>query len=835
MTSRFLLRMPYFHHTLLMFIVSGTVLAYEILLMRLLSIAQWHHFASMVVSVALLGLGAAGSLLFLTYHHIRRHLDHWLVFLTGLTALSLSLGFSLSQRTGHDALRLLWQYGEWFSMGWTYMILSTPFLLSGGIIGILLTTHGEQAGRIYGVNLLGSGFGVLAIVPCLYLAPPWNLVPFLGGVLLCAALWSSLSLPRPFTGILWISMVALLIVATQILLPPLPRVHPTKPLSMTLSLPEARIEAIKTGPLGMIHVVGSPHIRHVPGLSLRFGLEEKGRGDGIPEQKALFLDADALSPVARFGGERDELAYQDYTTMALPYFVRIPQRVLVIGAGGGSDILLGIRHDIPDIVVLEMNRQIVEIMRGPLSSFSGRLYDRPEVSLRIEEARRFLYQETRPFDLIQLSLVDSFGASAGGLYSASENYLYTTEAFSLYLSHLSDHGIVAVTRWLKLPPRDTLRVVSTALEALRRIGLHEGLARHLMVVRSWKTSILLISKSPFLQEEIHRCEEFCEERNFDTVFYPGMPETRANRYDVQQEPFYYWGTMALLSQDARAFQKRYLFDISPTSDDRPYFSHFFRWDKAREMFHLLGRDALPRIDLGYLLLLATLTQALLAGIFLILLPLLFLERPLARGGGVPMGDRFFRLVGLLFYFGTIGLGFMFMEMALFPKFTLVFSHPTYSAAIVLCGVLIFAGLGSLFANRFPERTKALLWIAFAVLLAWTLGLLFLKEPLMERIMPLPFGRRFVWGLSVLAVPSFFLGWPFPAGLRHTARNTPALIPWAWGINGCASVIGAVLGKCLAMTLGFSCLMGIACGLYLAASAVYQGILSRDSRSPGGQE
>lgn len=833
MASRVPLRMPYLHHALLMFIVSGTVLAYEILLMRLLSVAQWYHFASMVISVALLGLGAAGSLLFLTYHHIQKRIDTALVFLTGLTAASLPLGFSLSQRTGLDSLRLLWQYGEWFSMGWTYVMLSIPFLLSGAMIGILLTAHGERACLIYGVNLLGSGFGALAVVPCLYLAPPWSLLPILGGILLCGALWPCLLLQRPLTGILWISMAAVLLVAIQVLLPPLPRIHPTKPLPMTLSLPDARIEARKTGPLGMIHVVGSSHIRYVPGLSLRFGLEEREMVQSIPEQKALFIDGDALSPVARFRGARDELAYQDYTTMALPYFVRRPQRVLVIGAGGGSDILLGIRHDIPDIVALEMNRQITELMRGPLATFSGSLYDRPEVSLRIEEARRFLYRETQPFDLIQLSLLDSFGASAGGLYAASENYLYTTEAFSLYLSRLSDSGILAVTRWLKLPPRDTLRIISTALHALRRIGLHEGLARHLMVIRSWKTSTILISRSPFLQEEILRSEGFCEERNFDTVFYPGMPESRANRYDVQEEPIYYRGTKALLSPEAEAFQRRYLFDISPTRDDRPYFSHFFRWDKTRKILRQLGREALPRIDLGYLLLLATLTQAGLAGIFLILLPLFFLGRLSAREGGMPMDGRFFRLVGLLFYFGAIGVGFMFIEMALLPKFTLLFSHPTYSAAIVLCGVLIFAGLGSLYSSRFPEGAKALLWIAFAVVLAWTLGLFFLGEPLMGRVMALSFEARVVWGLSLLAVPSFFLGWPFPVGLLLTARKTPRLIPWAWGVNGCASVIGAVLGKCLAMTLGFTCLMGIACGLYLGAVVVYQRILSRDARSPRG--
>ncbi|UCF56736.1 MAG: SAM-dependent methyltransferase, partial [Deltaproteobacteria bacterium] len=489
-------------HAILLTTTSASVLAYEILIMRLLSIGQWHHFAYMAISMALLGFGAAGSMLFLFFNRIQGSLEEWLVGLAGATAVSFSLAFSLSQKVGLDPLQLVWQPTQWLTMLFTYLLMAIPFLLAGGIVGIILTGAGEQAHRMYAVDLLGAGFGALAVVPTLYLGPPWIILPVLGYLILFGALWCCLKLRRRKMGGFTLLIAAGLLTMVYVIVPPVPKIHHTKALPMTLSFPDARIEAKKMGPLGMVHVVGSGLIRHVPGLSLNFGLNAESGHTDLPKQKGIFIDADALSPISRFTGDLDELEYLNFTTMALPYHIRQPARLLVVGAGGGTDVLLGLRHRVPKITALEANQQVADLLLRPFAQFSGHLYTQPQVRLEVREARQFLHATEARFDLIQLSLLDSFVTSAGGLHSATETYLYTTKAFELYLSHLNDSGMLAVTRWLKLPPRDSLRIVSTALSALRRMQISLQPEKHLLFIRSWKTSTILMSKTPFTPAEI---------------------------------------------------------------------------------------------------------------------------------------------------------------------------------------------------------------------------------------------------------------------------------------------------------------------------------------------
>ena len=807
-------------HVILLASTSASVLAYEILLMRLLSISQWHHFAYMAISMALLGFGAAGSLLFLFYNRIRRNLEEWLVGLSGTAAISFSLAFTLSQKVGLDPLQLVWQPGQWLKMFLTYLIMAAPFILAGGIIGIILTGAGEQAHRMYGVDLLGAGCGALAIVPILYLGPPWNILSALGYIMLLGASWCCFQIRHRKAGAMILLISAGIIAIVYIALPPVPKIHDTKALPMTLSFPDARIEARTTGPLGVIHVVGSSLIRHVPGMSLNFGLDSKGQVVDLPKQKAIFVDGDALSPIAKFTGDLDELDYLDFTTMALPYHVKDPKKVLVIGAGGGSDVLLGLLHHTPKIVALEANQQIADLMQRQFADFSGHLYFRSDVNLEVREARQFLHSTKERFDLIQLSLLDSFVTSAGGLHSTAESYLYTKEALELYLYRLTDSGMLAITRWLKLPARDSLRIIETALSALKQMRLSGRPEEHLLFIRSWKTSTILVSKTPFTPDEIIHATKFCNDRSFDLGYYTGMKMEQANRYDVHKSPDYFIGASALCGPEAESFLNNYVFDVSATTDDRPYFSHFFRWDKAAFLFQQLRREWLPIIELGYVFILATLVQAALASAVLILLPLVFLPRIYNGSDRVGSTLRPGEVLGTLVYFWLIGIAFMFLEMALLSKYTLLLSHPVYSVSVVLSTVLIFAGCGSLSVRRFQAMGHWFLWIPCVVISLWVLFHVMAGDRLFNWALSWPFGSRLALAFLLLSILSFFLGWPFPSGLRVIAKKFPGLVPWAWGINGCASVIGAVLGKCLAVSIGFKLLMLSACALYLLAIATF---------------
>ena len=802
------------HHAVLLFCTSASVLAYEILLMRLLSISLWTHFAYMVISLALLGFGAAGSFLFLLSGRIYRNMDAWLAVLAGAASVSFPLSFSLSQQIGSDPLQLVWQNKEWVRMFATYLVMAVPFFLSGGIVGIILSAAGGDVPRLYAADLLGAGLGCVAVVPALYLGPPWALLPLLSGVVLVGAGWCCMAAPWGRKGILVLPVSGTLVMACTVLLPPLPQLHHTKALPMTMTFPDARVEAERNGPLGLIHVVGSSLIREVPGLSLNYGLDGKGSTGVLPQQKAVFSDGDLVSTITRFNGDPEELEHLDFTTMALPYHVRHPQKVLVIGAGGGTDVLLALRHKASRIVALEANPQIAALMTGPFSDFSGHLYSMPQVRLLIREARQFLHETGDRFDLIQVSLLDAYGGSAAGLYSAAESYLYTTEAFALYLSRLSDRGIFAVTRWLKLPPRDSLRAFSTALSAIRRSGISERPEQHLVFIRSWKTSTLLVSRAPFTPKEIEEVTAFCDRRSFDVDYYAAITEDVANRYDVQEEPYSFMGAASLAGPQSEIFLSNYLFDVSPTTDDRPYFSHFFRWGKAAGLFRQLRREALTVVEIGYILIIATLVQAVLAGGALILLPLLGLRRFGRRAEGGLSGRD---VLGTFLYFGSIGLAFMFLEMALLPKFVLLLSDPVYSTAVVLAAVLVFAGCGSLTVRHVRSRS---LWAAVTCVCAWVVVQALVEERLFAWALGWPFGGRLVLTVVMVGGLSFFLGRPFPIGLRETSGRFPSLVPWAWGINGCASVIGAVLGKMIGMSAGLRMTMGVAALLYLFSAIVF---------------
>ena len=841
------------YHAALILFTSASMLAYEILLMRLLAIGQWYHFAYMVISMALLGYGAAGSFLFLFFDAIKKHLDRALVFMTGATAISFPLAFSLSQKVGLDPLQLVWQPSQWVAMLLTYLLMGLPFLLGGGIVGIILTGSGENAHRMYAADLLGAGSGALAIVPALFLGPPWHLLSAAGGLVLLGGLILVLRMRSRKIGAITILCSACILALVPRLLPPVPKIHHTKALPMTLSYPDARIEAETVGPLGMVDVVGSSLIREAPGLSLIYGLnEEEAR---LPEQKTIFLDGESNGSITRFSGDPDELAYLDDTSMALPYHVRKPARTLVIGADGGSGVLLALSHRTPEIIALEANRQIADLLLGPFRDFSGHLYSRPEVKLEIGDARQYLQATGTRFDLIDLSLLDSPQTSAGGLQSAAESYLYTTEAFSNYLNRLSDSGILSVTRWLKLPPRDSLRVIATALDALRKATLPGGAKKHLLFIRSWRTSTILVSKSPFTPAEIAQAKKFCDKRSFDLVYYADMPPGRANRYDVLKSPSYFEGATALvegataLVEGAKTsggpastdFIRSYAFDISPTTDDRPFFSNFFRWSTAPELFRQLGREWLPMVDLGFIFILATLVQAAFASGMLILLPLVCLRwkqgRPWKQGPPWKQGHprhagRNPRVSDFLTtgaYFASIGVAFMFLEMALLPKYTLLLSHPVYSASLVLGALLVFAGCGSLSVRRFQAKSSRFLRISVGAIICWVVFQTLLGDPVFRLAMGWSLMGRIMLALLFLSVLSFFLGFPFPSGLHVLAERHPGLVPWAWGINGCASVIGAVLGTCLAVSVGFRLLMFAACILYMVALIIYEiGLKQRPS-------
>lgn len=788
-------------------LLSGASLAYEILLMRLFSIIQWHHFAYMMISLALLGFGASGTFLALTRARLLRHFPVAYAVnaaLFGVTALGC---FLLAQRISFNALEILWDLGQWRNLAAVYCLLLLPFFFAANCICLSLAHFSEGLHRVYGADLLGAGAGALGIMALLHQVFPMPSLQIIAalGFVAAAFAWWGLSPRRagvlvPLAG----ALLPFLVPAAWT------ELRPTqyKALSQTLATLDTRVVAERSSPLGLLTVVESPTLpfRHVPGMSLNTRVEP-------PEQLALFTDGDAPSVITRYDGRREALEYLDYTTSALPYHLLQRPRVLVLGAGGGSEVLQALYHDARRIEAVELNPQTVKLVRDTYGEFAGGIYSLEQVHVHVAEARGFVSAARDQFDLIQVALLDAFNTSSAGMYALNESYLYTVEAIGEYLGHLAPGGMLAVTRWVKLPPRDGPKLFGTVVRALERAGVEEP-GRHLVWLRGWKTSTLLVRNEPFDEAAIEAVRRFAEERWFDAIWYPGIRAEEVNRYNRLEEPWLHQAAVALLGPERQAFLADYKFNLVPATDDRPYFFQFFKWSALPELMELRARGGMALLDLGYLVLVATLIQALVISLALVMLPLWLARRwlqSLRRGPA-----RQWR-AGL--YFLAVGLGFMFVEIAYIQKFILYLSHPLYAVAVVVTGFLVFAGLGSrslaLDTGRAlgPARPVAAigaLALGYVVALPW----------LFSATLHWPDGVKIAISLACIAPLAFFMGRPFPLGLRGIDGEAPAWLPWAWGVNGCASVLGAILATLLAVHLGVTAVIVLAVLLYALAAWSY---------------
>ncbi len=797
-------------------LVSAGALAYEILLMRLFSITQWHHFAYMIISLALLGYGASGTFLSLLRKPLLarfRGVFSASLFLFGLSALVSAL---VAQRLAFNPEEVLWDPRQVSKLVALYLILALPFFFAATGLGLALSRYRGQIARIYRADLLGAGIGSLGIVLLLFVLFPGRALQAISALGLGAAAlgWWELSghadpgRRRPMVGCL-LALAPIL----PLLLPggwTRPVLSPYKGLSQALQVSGAQIIAERSSPLGFLSVLQNPQVplRHAPGLSIM-------AASIPPDQIGIFTDGDAMTVVTRDSGDPAALAYLDQLTSALPYHLKTPRRVLVLGAGGGADVLQAQRHGVRRIDAVELNPQIAALVGRDFGAFSGHLYDRPEVRLEIAEARGFVEGTERRYDLVQLSMLDAFAASAAGLYALSESYLYTVEALEAYLARLAPGGYLALTRWIKLPPRDTLKLFATAVAALERRAVASP-EKRLALIRGWQTSTLLVKNGDFSDAEIASLRAFCSARAFDVAWYPGMPAAEANRRNVLQEPIFHRGAVALLGPQRAAFLSDYKFTLRPATDDRPYFFNFFKWQALPEILRLRGQGGLPLLEAGYLVLVATLLQALLVSLILVLAPIGLRHRrepALAAGFSRPR---------VLVYFLATGLAFLFMEIAYIQKFILFLSHPLYATAAVLSAFLIFAGLGSGFSERLAKGGRARAAVAWSVAAIAVLGTAYLLVlgPVFKPLMVLPGALRVAIAVVLIAPLAFAMGMPFPLALGRLGESAPALIPWAWAVNGCASVLSAVLATLLAIHLGFTGVVMLAIGFYGIAWASF---------------
>ena len=796
-------------------LVSSAALAAEILLTRLFALVHWYHFAYMIISLALLGYGASGTFLAITQRRLLvRFRVAYLANLGGFAVLVIACPI-LARSLPFQAEQLLWDPWQPLWLALLFIVLSLPFFCTANAIGLALTAFRDRAGRTYAADLVGAGLGAVGVLGLLYALWPEDILRVVAGTGLLAVWVGAVELgvrSRFLPLLVALGLAALAGIPREALrLEP----GPYKDLSQALQVAGTRVLLERSSPLGRVTVIESPQVplRYAPGLSLNSTSEP-------PAQLGVFTDGEAMRAITAASDDPGRLAFLSGTTSALPYRLARPRDVLVPEAGGGMEILRALTQGAAEVDALELDPEVARLLTADFRDFTGNLAGRPGVSLHLAEARGFLAATDRRYDLIQLTPA---GGPRGGLGGIGEDYVHTVEAFRLYLGHLAPGGFLSLTQSVQVPPRDGLKGVATAVAALESDGVVDPGSR-LVMIRGWQTSTLLLKNGAVTPAEGERLREFCDELSFDLVWYPGMTRGEANVHNQLPGPWYYDALSSLLGPERGAFIAAYDFDIRPATDARPYFANFFRWKTLSAALAARERGGMALLEGGYLLLVATLLIAVAAGAVLILLPLgLFV--PLR---GVPRGRRW----RVFAYFTAIGLAFLFVEIVFLHRLTLLVHHPTVALALVLATFLLAAGAGSAWAGRTdPGRSGRTLAAAAAAILllgsAYALGL----DALLPGAAAWPVPARAAVAAALLAPLAFFMGMPFPLALRELDEP---LVPWAWGINGCASVVSAIIATLLAVDLGFDAVLWIALGIYALVPAVFPGRSERPVRGDAGR-
>jgi len=787
---------------IVIFFISAAALGLELVLVRALSIGHWHHLSFLVISTALLGFGAGGTLVTIFSKWLTRGYIKGLWCFAFLLAIAAPAVFLLCQKVPLDELQLIWDYRQTLYLFAYYLLFFIPFFCAGSCIALAFTVCADKAHRLYFYNMTGSGLGAAGAVALMYRYSPQQLLLVISLAGFFAALVMSFRLSWRWA----LATILCAVICTLGFSPIGPfeleiEISENKGLVYYNALPEAETVAVRYSPLGRLDCIKAPTIRYFPGLSITY----KGQ---FPKQILIISDADSVSAINHFEDLSDLDCFK-HTTSALGYHLVREPNVCIIGAGGGSDVAQALALGASKVTAVEMNPQVIDLVRDKFDEFASGLYRRADVEVVAAEGRSFLQTTRELFDIINISLLDSFSASAAGVYALNESHLYTIEAIEQAFARLGPRGLLCITRVLKKPPRDELKMFATITEALRSRGAAEP-AKHIIMIRSWATATIVASPQPLSDEQIADARRFAQERSFDLVHLPGIEPNEVNRFHILEEPIYYESTQEILSADYEAFCRNYAYNIRPATDDRPYFFDFFKWRALPVMIRTMPRQWLPFSEWGYLVLTATLLQAICASVLFILLPL-FVTKPIrtVRSGKL----------SILIYFLLLGLAYMFLEMGFIQKLTLLIGHPVFGVGVTLVGFLVFSGCGSLLSDKlFRSPVRRIRIAVLAIIIIGVVEIILMKSSFNWLV---GFSRpvRILLGLAITGPPAFFMGMPFPSGLKQLHTTGKPFVPWAWGVNGFASVTGAILGTFLAISAGFTNLTIIALACYLVAAIV----------------
>lgn len=763
-------------------LTSFAAMLLELALTRLFSVVLFYHFAFLAISIALLGLGAGGVFAYLLKGQLAamgtRRMASWLCLINSAVivivleiVLHVPVALDVSKR---NFLRLTA----------LYLAAAVPFFLTGLLFSVVFARETNRIPRLYGADLCGGALACLAVVPLLNWVGGPN-TTLVAAIALSAAsmIWADARGSRRIAGLLALALIAL-----------------------TAANYSGRLIDIVYAK-GMFRDPAWVEFARWNALS-RVEVDRQGQA------KAIVIDADASTYIMNADvAHWHDTDWEDDLMSAPPALANVLRPhgdFAIIGPGGGVDVLRAVANGSPSVTGIEINPIIATtIMRGRYADYSQHLYERPNVHIHVTDGRSFLRSSPQHFDVVQMTLVDTWASTAAGAFALSENNLYTVEAFREYFDHLKPDGMIAITRWEFRQPREALRVVAVAIEALHRIGVADP-ARNFIVASEGKLDedgipvVVLAKKTPFTAEEEDAVTRHCDNySDLDPMYLPSQPG---------KNPF----SELIASNDPRAFARNYAYNVAPVNDNAPFF--FFTLKAGQILSQTSLRHGIDwKVNLGVLVLLVVLVISVAAVLAFLILPLL-LRGGRSRQSPLP-----------LLYFVAVGLGYILVEIAFIQRFVLFLGHPTYALTVVIFLLMVSSGAGSLVSRSWIPRVQ-MCWLPLMLVLLALIAYVFFLPGRLAGMVGLPFGARLLVS-GVLLIPlGFVMGMPFPTGLRALASG-PApehpggpnaadnAVEWAWAMNAAASVLGSVSAMVIAIQFGLTVTLACGAGAYLLALLV----------------
>ena len=846
---------------------AGAVIALQIDIMRVFAVGSWAHFGSLVVSLAMLGFGLTSAVMTIAKDWFSRH---WRGAAT--VALGLFGPFAVAanlyvQQLGFNAIFIVSDPAQKWKLLQMFLAELAPFLAGAVFLGCVFLKSNRTFGRVYFADLAGAGLCGLIFLLAMYVFVPANLIAAPLGLWLAACLAWALG-PGGGVALIPYALAGALAFGGHFALAPAfglktLAVNDYKGVSYARKFPDAKRVYESASPFGYLEAYSSSYLHFAPGLSDNAGFNLPTMP--VDAYLGLYIDSDGPIGIMRDLTDK-ETAYFRFLPMVYPYIIKSSPKTFIIQFGGGISTEVALHSGAHGVTIAEGNRAVLDAFRSDvIRKFTGDILSK--VRVIDYEGRHFLAHTDERFDVIDLSLADSVGLSNPGGFAIVEKFSYTKEAMETYMRALAPGGVLSVNLWNKEePPKSVLKLYATMAAAAREVD-PAHLANSFFVASTYlSTATVLYKNGGFSPDEVEKLRAHTHDMSFDEIYSPGFvydpSQTDATLDGYVQQifadaaggppapgpsdavdasvsadqgadaappsgksddgvlPATVIGRLAwhaLISGQWADIASRYVFDTRELTNDAPYFAAYV---KTPDLPRVLDRLELLQDEWGYLLIWATLGVAWLTAMVLLAIPVLWGWRAIfshSRGKALTV-----------LYFACLGAGYIMVEVGLIAHFVMALGNPTVSASVLITGMLVFSGLGALTSERVLPRMRLFMPLVFLAIGALLISYALFINNALDGIGALPYGARLVLCFLLIAPPAFLMGFPMPTAMTTLGRlGKDHMFIWAWGVNGCFSVIGAAAAPVIATNFGLGAVIEIAAVAYLLALPAFFGVIAVD--------